>query len=472
MYTVMKEHDQTDASLLSEFAVSHSETCFEEIVNRNGPLVLGVCRRVLGNSHDAEDAAQAVFLALAMKATTLSARGSLRCWLHQVAWNVSRRVRDARKSRTGHEQEAAMAQRNDVTEQHGAMLRPVLDEELDRLPEIFRLPLILHHLEGRTKEETAALLNENAGTIAARLDRGREKLRARLMRRGITLESSALAVAITQAPVALPTGFAALSAHAAALTATGKIAGAAATVQASAKLAHATLAGTHASFVKAVVVVALIICVGTGAAAYPLIGRYRTQAKETATRGLIKSLETAIAAYEFDWGVFPPDGYAALPGPPQLPVYGYTSSGAKYSIRSSSALYYYLTTAFRQTPNVENGEVWGSKDVGPYLVVPEPNQKASSFDALGTDIIDVFGRPLVYDNIRDPQTSATGFDPAPAGPYTIEIRNDPILVAPDPKHPGNSARNLQGVDIYSLGVGTGTQCTRPIANFRCIWEQR
>ena len=203
----------------------------------------------------------------------------------------------------------------------------------------------------------------------------------------------------------------------------------------------------------------------------PVLATVRTRAKEAATRGLIKSLETAIAAYEFDWGVFPPDGYAPIPGPPPVPVNGLTPANAKYNIRSSSALYYYLTTAFRQTPNAVKGEVWGSKDVGPYLDVPVPNQKVSTFDPKGTDIIDVFGRPLVYDNVRDPQASVTGFDATPAGPNTVEIRTDPTLVAPDPKHPGNSARNLQGVDIYSLGVGTGTQCTRPIANFRCIWEQ-
>jgi prepilin-type N-terminal cleavage/methylation domain-containing protein len=203
----------------------------------------------------------------------------------------------------------------------------------------------------------------------------------------------------------------------------------------------------------------------------PVLANVRRNAKEAATRALIKSLETAIAAYEFDWGQFPPDGYASIPGPPVVPVKGYDSAGTSFNIRSSSALFYYLSSPFRVTPNAAKGEIWGSKDCGPYLDVPVPNQKISAVDPKGIDIIDVFGRPLQYDNIRDPQASASGFDATPATANSKEIRNDATLVTPNPQHPGNPACNLQGVDIFSLGTGGGTICTRPVANFRCIWEQ-
>ena len=204
----------------------------------------------------------------------------------------------------------------------------------------------------------------------------------------------------------------------------------------------------------------------------PVLATVRRNAKEAATRGLIKSLETAIAAYEFDWGQFPPDGYQPIPGPPPVAVVGYTPAGGKYAIQSSSALFYYLSTPFRVTPNAAKGEVWGSKDVGPYLDVPVANLLfPGAASAQCIDIIDVFGRPIQYDNIRDPQASLSGFDAVPLTANSMEIRTNASLVAPNPQHPGNPACNLQGVDIFSLGIGGSVQCTRPLGNFRCLWEQ-
>lgn len=193
----------------------------------------------------------------------------------------------------------------------------------------------------------------------------------------------------------------------------------------------------------------------------PVLANVRRNAKETATRSLIKSIETAIAAYEFDWGVYPPDGQAGA-------ITAYRPGGGTYSVQNSSSLFYFLTTPFRISPNAAKGEVWGSKDVGPYLDVPVRNQK---LNGTATDIIDVWGRPLQYDNIRDPQTSASGYDTMPTTANSTEIRANATLVKPDPLHPGNLGHNLQGVDIYSMGEGSGTNCTRPIANFRCVWEQ-
>ena len=96
---------------------------------------------------------------------------------------------------------------------------------------------------------------------------------------------------------------------------------------------------------------------------------------------------------------------------------------------------------------------------------PSPDySRLPRFANFSADIVDDFGRPFQYDNIRDPQTIV--FNPYPLR----EIRDDPTLVAPDPRHPGNPTRNLQGVDIFSLGVGSGTQCTRPLGNFKCGWE--
>src|SRR5437868_13791237 len=88
-----------------------------------------------------------------------------------------------------------------------------------------------------------------------------------------------------------------------------------------------------------------------------VLHQVKITAKETAVRSHIATLETALAAYEFDWGVFPPDGYSDIPGSPPIPVQGYTTANTPYKIQGSSALYYYLATPFKQTPNPNKGEV-------------------------------------------------------------------------------------------------------------------
>lgn len=192
---------------------------------------------------------------------------------------------------------------------------------------------------------------------------------------------------------------------------------------------------------------------------FPILGTVQRNAKETATRSQIKAIETALAAYEFDWGVYPPDGLG-----------GVVKTVNNIQIRSSSALYYFLTTPFRINPT-RPGEVYGTKDCGPYIDIPVSCQLYPG--AMGpqtTDIMDVFHRPLQYDNIRDNQPSVAGYDPIPLAADAMEIRDKPALVTPDPRYT-NTAHNLQGCDIFSLGVGSGQQCTRPVANFRCNWEE-
>jgi prepilin-type N-terminal cleavage/methylation domain-containing protein len=184
----------------------------------------------------------------------------------------------------------------------------------------------------------------------------------------------------------------------------------------------------------------------------PVSHRIQITAKETAIRGQIKSLDTAIAAYELDFGVMPPDGL-------NVAATAYKPGGGTYTVSSSTALYYYLTTPFRVTPNAAKGEVWASKDFGPILDV---NYSQQHFTGTGTEITDAFGRPLQYNNVRD-----CGFSTIPTTSNSMEIRTNPALVPPDPRHPANPAHNLQGCDIFSMGVGSGNQCSRPIANFKC-----
>ncbi|MEI8194970.1 MAG: RNA polymerase sigma factor, partial [Phycisphaerae bacterium] len=153
----------SDGELLVAFAVHRQEAAFTEVVHRHGGMVLAVCRSVLGNTSDAEDAAQAVFLTLAQKAHASSVQTHLVGWLHRVAWYVAARGAEAKAIRRRHEQEAAHM-RKDL---HPAAGEPIQLEALHAglvsLPEKYRVPLILHHLEGRSQEETAALMGCSVG---------------------------------------------------------------------------------------------------------------------------------------------------------------------------------------------------------------------------------------------------------------------------------------------------------------------
>ena len=179
----------SDTQLLERFANERDETAFEMLVARHGPMVLGVCRGVLHDSHAAEDAFQATFLVLARKAPTLWVKSSLANWLYQVAVRVAVQSRSDSDSRRRHELGAAefRKQEGETTDPLEPDLIPLLCEEISRLPEKYRAPVILCHLEELTHEAAAHLLGCPIGTVHGRLSRARELLRRRLVRRGVTM---------------------------------------------------------------------------------------------------------------------------------------------------------------------------------------------------------------------------------------------------------------------------------------------
>jgi RNA polymerase sigma factor (sigma-70 family) len=172
-----------DAALLARFVGWRDEAAFELLVYRHGPMVRGLCRRVLRHEQDAEDAFQATFLALAKKAATVSGQ-SLAGWLYRVAFHAAlkAKARSARRETTLPEMTSASAGAADNL--HDRELRAVLDEEVLRLPERFRLPVVLCYLQGRSNSEAAASLGIPKGTVDSRLATARQRLRVRLVRRG------------------------------------------------------------------------------------------------------------------------------------------------------------------------------------------------------------------------------------------------------------------------------------------------
>jgi RNA polymerase sigma factor (sigma-70 family) len=220
--------DQSDGQLLRHFVARRDEAAFEALVRRHGPMVLGVCRRVLGNAADAEDAFQATFLVLVRKAASLTGRAVVGDWLHGVARRTALNARGAAARRRAKEQ--AMARPETQGDEVREDWLPVLDEELSRLPEKYRLPLVLCELEGETRREAAERLGWPEGTVAGRLARARALLAQKLARRGLAMSAAALTAALAPnaASAALPAALVATTVKAAAPFAAGSAAAASA----------------------------------------------------------------------------------------------------------------------------------------------------------------------------------------------------------------------------------------------------
>ena len=167
-------------------------------MRRHTNLVLGVCRRSLPNGQDAEDACQAVFLILAKKANSERWQASIANWLYSTARKVSRKARRAAERRAKHEGRAGLPKPPSPLDQMtGRELLAALDDELERLPAIYREPLVLCHLEGLSRNEVATRLGVGPGTIKIRLERGRKKLADALTKRGIDIGAGLIAIAAT-----------------------------------------------------------------------------------------------------------------------------------------------------------------------------------------------------------------------------------------------------------------------------------
>jgi RNA polymerase sigma factor (sigma-70 family) len=186
-----------DAQLLQAFVQGRDPAAFAALVERHGPLVLAVARRILHEPHDTEDVLQGTFLVLARKAGSIRKRASLGSWLHGVAYRLAKRARAQSARRRLHERQAPPREGSTPEAELGwREACVVLDEELHRLAEPHRLPLVLCYLQGHTQDEAARHAGWSLRTLRRRLERGRELLRLRLERRGVTLPAALLAAGL------------------------------------------------------------------------------------------------------------------------------------------------------------------------------------------------------------------------------------------------------------------------------------
>jgi RNA polymerase sigma factor (sigma-70 family) len=187
-----------DAQLLERFLAQREEAAFADLVRRHGPMVLNVCRGILRHEQDAEDAFQATFLVLARKADTIRQPEAVAGWLYEVAHRVAVKAQaDAARRRAQERKAIPIAAADPTLDITVREFQRVLHEELRRLPEKYRLPLVLCYLEGRSQEAGATQLGWSKGTFRGRLDRGREQLRRRLAARGVALSALLCATAVS-----------------------------------------------------------------------------------------------------------------------------------------------------------------------------------------------------------------------------------------------------------------------------------
>src|SRR5271166_4787587 len=196
----------SDTHLLNRFATRRDEAAFAAILARHGPMVLAVCRGILRDPSDAEDAFQATFLVLARKAGSAWVEGQLGGWLHKVAYRIAVRASaDAARHRQHERRAAEVAAVQYTREELNDELRPALHDELARLPSKFRLPVVLCYLEGLTHAQAADQLQCGEATLRRRLAEARERVRARLTTRGFAPSDSALGLALArEAGAAVP----------------------------------------------------------------------------------------------------------------------------------------------------------------------------------------------------------------------------------------------------------------------------
>ncbi len=192
-----------DGQLLDRFAVHRDEDAFAALVERHGPMVLRLCRQVIGDEHEAQDAAQAVFLVLARRAGSIRRQDSIASWLYRVARRIAIRARVMAARRREIEWRKAQMDTQASCDDRPSVPQTELYEELDRLAERYRTPLVLCYLEGLTHEQAAQQLRCPVRTVETRLLRGRARLRERLIRRGV-VPSAVLAGAARSTPAALP----------------------------------------------------------------------------------------------------------------------------------------------------------------------------------------------------------------------------------------------------------------------------
>jgi RNA polymerase sigma factor (sigma-70 family) len=267
----------SDGKLLESFITRRDEAAFAVLVRRHGPMVLGVCRRVLKNAHDVEDAFQATFLVLVRRAASIGQRDQLGNWLYGVAYRTALGAKAAAaKRRSKERQVSAMPEREAaIAAELWLDLQPLLDKELSSLPDKYRVAVVLCDLQGRTRREAAQQLGIPEGTLSGRLTKARRRLARRLTRQGVVLSGGGLAalLSVNAASARVSTPLVVSTVKAAAAVATGNAAAAGVISPTAAALTEGVLRNMLLTKLKiATALILLAVTVGVGMAGRAFTG--------------------------------------------------------------------------------------------------------------------------------------------------------------------------------------------------------
>jgi RNA polymerase sigma factor (sigma-70 family) len=391
--------DPADGQLLERFIKERDENAFATIVERHGPMVLNVCRRLLFDPHEVDDVFQAVFLVLVRKAGSIGKPALLANWLYGVACRTAANARRQTSRRYACMEEIMdMPATESTPDQAWQELRPVLDEELECLAEKYRAPLVLCYLQGRTYTETARILGWAEGTVSGRLARGRELLRARLLRRGLTLSAAALAALLAQnaaSATTVPAVLAANTLKAALLVAAGNslAAGVSTHVAALTEGVLKAMFLTKLKIAAAIVLTIGLLGTGGGALTYNTWAKEKGQEKKDAATAKGKGESKAEIA-----GNALPPAEAANPAAPAPPV------EANRSRQMQDLLAKAINFEGRDDPKTTLSEIL-DEFATQYNITFDVNERAFESEGLK----DVLSAPLVPDGRPLPKMKGVRF---------------------------------------------------------------
>lgn len=262
-----REPPLSDGQLLDRYITTRDDRPFAALVQRHGPMVLGVCRRILHNDADAEDAFQATFLVFVLKAASIRSTALLGNWLYGVAYNTARKAKAMNRTRRAREIDARCVAQVQPEDLDAREVQEVLDAELAALPETYRAAVVLCDLEGKTIKDAAAQLGWPQGTVASRVRRGRAQLAKRLAERGLTFSAGMLPAA------AVPATLLSSTVQAASLVAAGQTVTSGLVSAHIAALVQGVLQAMFVSKLKTMSVVFLVAILGlSGSLFSPLAG--------------------------------------------------------------------------------------------------------------------------------------------------------------------------------------------------------
>lgn len=435
--------DLTDAQLLEEYLSRREEAALAALVRRHGPMVWGVCRRILSNYHDAEDAFQATFLVLVRKAAAIASPELLANWLYGVAHQTALKARAmAAKRRTRERQVKEMpepaARENDLWSD----LQPLLDHELSRLSDKYRSAIVLCDLEGKTRKEAARQLGVPEGTVAARLARGRKMLAQRLTRHGLVFSGGSLAAVLAQkaASASVPSVVLGSTIRATGLLAAGQATAAGGISIQAAALMEGVVKGMLLTKLKIVTTVVLGIgMLGVGWGLYPTRAAAPLEGKEE----MAHPPPAAFAESSKDEGKPVKDGQGetkvALPkGPAPVQVLVSLDKEGKLAVRAE----HLVAVGIRKPQLPEDPEREGQppdshvliKGIGrSLLTMPRPPGAIElSYDLKEVQVFDTNGKEVEKEKtaklLKDETVAVACFGDQPPDPLHLRILREGTLV--------------------------------------------